>query len=220
MVDLPSSSQKLMWSQIHLDILKSRTEEFIKSRPVDITSHFKPTRPGFDTVFRIQQQTPPEIILGVGDVIGNMRDALDHLIWELTVAYNGHPLQWTAWPIIRRRADWPLKGKNGKANNRSGEYKIRGIDPKYWPGVMRHQPFYGKRKDAARPMHALWVLDELRKSRPTPEARRSSRKCGTDSHHNPSAGCRCSRAHSILLPCQAAQRRLGNRTVANLGRAY
>jgi hypothetical protein len=75
MVDLPSSSQKLMWSQIHLDILKSRIEEFIKSRPVVITSHFKPTRPGFDTVFRIQQQTPPEIILGVGDVIGNMRDA-------------------------------------------------------------------------------------------------------------------------------------------------
>jgi hypothetical protein len=161
-IDLPSSEQKLLWAQIHLNRLKKRISLFTKSNPVEITSHFKPKRPGYDTVFRIRKPTPPEIILGVGDVIGNMRDALDHLIWELTVAYKGHPLPRTAWPIVWQRGDWPLNGKSGKENKRSGEYKIRGIDPKFWPGVKYHQPFYGKRKDEPSPRHPLWVLDELR----------------------------------------------------------
>jgi hypothetical protein len=162
MTDLPSSEQKLLWAETHLNALKKRVRAFTNNRPVEITSHFKPKRPGYDTVFRIKRLTPPEIILRVGDVIGNMRDALDHLIWELTVANTGHALPGTAWPIIRRRADWPLTGKNGKPNTRSGEYKIRGVHPKYWSGVKSHQPFYRKRRDDARPIHALWVLDELR----------------------------------------------------------
>jgi hypothetical protein len=159
---LPSSGQKLVWAQVHLDALKKRIEIFGKGNPVEITSHFKAKRPGYDTVFHIRQNTPPEIVLGVGDVIGNMRDALDHLVWELTVAYTGHPLKWTAWPIVWQRIDWPLKGKSGKPNNRSGEYKIRGIDPKLWPEVKRLQPFYRKRKEDPSPKHILWVLDELR----------------------------------------------------------
>jgi hypothetical protein len=162
MIDLPSSEQKLIWAQVHLNTLKERVNAFTKSQPVEITSHFKPNQPGYETVFRIKKLTPPEIILGVGDVIGNMRDALDHLIWEMTVAYTGHPLPRTAWPITWQRADWPLKGKGGKQNNRSGEYKIRGIDPKFRLGVKRHQPFYRRRKDQANPRHALWLLDELR----------------------------------------------------------
>jgi hypothetical protein len=159
---LPSSEQKLLWAETHLNVLKKRVQAFTNSRPVEITSHFKPKRPGYDTVFRIKRLTPPEIVLRVGDVIGNMRDALDHLIWEMTVANTGHALSGTAWPIIRRRADWPLRGKNGKPNNRSGEYKIRGVHPKYWSGVKSHQPFYRKRKDDTSPVHSLWVLDELR----------------------------------------------------------
>src|SRR3979409_2036075 len=103
MIDLPSSEQKLIWAQIHLNSLKERVSAFTKSNPVEITSHRKPRRPGYEAVFRIKKPTPPEIILGVGDVIGNMRDALDHLIWEMTLAYKGHPLPWTAWPIIRQR---------------------------------------------------------------------------------------------------------------------
>lgn len=162
MTDLNSSERKLVWAETHLDALKKQVQAFINGRPVEITSHFKPKRPGYDTVFRIKRRTPPEIVLRVGDVIGNLRDALDHLIWELTVANTGHALPGTGWPIIRRRDDWPLKGKNGKPNRRSGEYKIRGVHPKYWSGVKSHQPFYRKSTDHASPVHALWVLDELR----------------------------------------------------------
>ena len=96
-----------------------------------------------------------------GDVIGNMRDTLDHLIWEMTVANTGHALPGTAWPIIRRRPDWSLTGKNSRPNNRSGEYKTRGIHPKYSSASKATSPSTGKKGDVS-PIHALWVLDELR----------------------------------------------------------
>ena len=149
-----------------------------------------------------------------------MRDALDHLIWEMTAANTGHALPGTGWPIIRRRADWSLTGKNGRPNNRSGEYKIRGIHPKYWSGVKSHQPFYRKRKDDVSPIHALWVLDELRNLDRHRRLAVVPVRRGGDTHHNRSTRSRRSRTRSRALPCQASQRRIGNRTLANGARAH
>src|SRR5205085_11585437 len=64
-------------------------------------------------------------------------------------------------PIIRRRPDWSLTGKNSRPNNRSGEYKTRGIHPKYSSASKATSPSTGKKGDVS-PIHALWVLDELR----------------------------------------------------------
>ena len=157
-----SSIQKLAWANYHLDKLKEAAELFVQKDTVGIESEFKAKRPGYDLVFSVLQLPPPDIVLRTGDVIGNLRDALDHLIWELTVAYNGSQLPGTAWPICVSPTQWPLTTVNGKKNTSSGEWKIRGIAPALWPEVKRLQPFWRKRKVSARPKHWIWILDELR----------------------------------------------------------
>jgi hypothetical protein len=146
--------------------LKPLADAFEKDDPAIVTSHFKPKRPGYDLIFRVVKETPDPIPLLTGDVIGCLRDALDHLVYELTVAFSGKPKRshQTAWPVCEYRSQWPMRKSptSRGINKTSGEWKVSGMHPKAQAKVWRLQPFYRKRSPGPHRKHPLWILDELR----------------------------------------------------------
>ena len=163
--DAPSSFLKWAWAYHHLGTLQKLAERFENSQPAEIVTKFKPKRPGYDRIFQVTKPTPEPIPLIAGDVIGCLRDALDHLIYELSVAYSGAvPLDIkVAFPICERRSQWLMQpGGTGRVNTRSGEWKTQLIDPRAQARVRSLQPFYRKQRDGPHRKHSLWMLDELR----------------------------------------------------------
>jgi hypothetical protein len=160
----PSSALKLAWARHHLDALQKATEAFEQSEAAHVIGQFKKKRPGFDLIFEVQTPTIPEIPLRAGDAVGCMRDALDHLITELALAYRGAnaDLRSAAFPVCERRSQWRM-GVHPKINKRSGEWKVRDIDPRARGIVYGLQPFYRKQRNGPfRAPNPLWVLNELR----------------------------------------------------------
>lgn len=162
---IPSSWLKLAWARHHLDALQEDAENFERSQAATVTPEFKPKRPGYDLRFLVLKPTRVTIPAGAGDAIGCMRDCLDHLVYELTVAYSGavRPGFKPAFPVCERRSQWPMLSSKNKINKQSGQWKVCGIDPRAQALVYRLQPFYRKHGNGPfRAPHLLWVLDELR----------------------------------------------------------
>lgn len=163
--DSSSSLLKYAWAEHHLNALKMAVGVYEKSQPAVIRSHFKPHRPGYDLTFHVIKWPQSDISLMAGDVVGCLRDALDHLIYELTTHHAGVPARshQTAWPVCEYRSQWPMrKGSKARVDHRSGEWKVHGIHPKARALVYRHQPIYRKHKPGPHRRHSLWMLDELR----------------------------------------------------------
>jgi len=64
-----------------------------------------------DGVYRVrfaQADTPPaDLALPLGDMLGNLRAALDYLVWQLVLVNGGTPTTRSAFPVIRKAAAWP-----------------------------------------------------------------------------------------------------------------
>lgn len=74
-------------------------------------------------VYRLRVDTPPPPRLSAmaGDVVHNLRAALDHLAWALVEANGGTPSRGTEYPIASSKKDLPAlaKGRLKGASNRS-----------------------------------------------------------------------------------------------------
>jgi hypothetical protein len=160
----PSSFVKYGWSSHRFERLKTLVREFEASQPGVIRPTFKPKRPGYDLIFRVDRQPPDEFALLAGDVIGGLRDSLDHLIFELS-AFHSPTVDpnVTAWPGCERRSQWPVKPSSRRGARLSPvERKVAGLPVEAQVVVCRHQPFYRKRTDRPHVRHPLRILDELR----------------------------------------------------------
>jgi hypothetical protein len=103
----------------------------------------------------------PEVVpLGaaIGDVIHNLRAALDYVVWELSDKFSGpapqplplkDPWRRIQFPVVSDPAHWP-----GAVSR-----YLWAVDPKLHARFQRLQPFYPRRKHPQR--HWLAVLQEL-----------------------------------------------------------
>jgi hypothetical protein len=160
----PSSFVKYGWASHRFDRLKTLVREFEASKPAVIRSTFRPRRPGYDLTFHVDQQPPDEFALLAGDVVGGLRDSLDHLIFELTehCAPGRLPATQPGWPVCTRRSQGAMTSAKGRVNRASGEWKIAGLPREAQRQVRRYQPFHRRHGDGPHVRHPLWILDELR----------------------------------------------------------
>lgn len=92
-----------------------------------------------------------------GDVISNVRAALDHLVWALTVA-NGNtppPVPFGKW----RRVEFPVERDPAKWRDTAKKH-LWGVRPRDQTRLKKLQPFY-RRKSANIDRHWLHRLNEL-----------------------------------------------------------
>lgn len=149
---------KLIRAHQHLIALKAGIQRFEEGNPAVIVAEFEPNRPGHDIRYIVRKPIPARFGPMIGDVIYNLRAALDYAVYELTIAHTGHPLEGTAFPVCRTRQAWgQLDGRTGSPAGNTGLYKVRGVSREARAVIKRLQPFHRKKYRK----HPVWMLDEL-----------------------------------------------------------
>ena len=98
----------------------------------------------------------------IGDILHNLRSALDHLMWELARLRNfGHePPEWTraTFPIFPNRGRFWRKGRDGRWTSASGASALQRVPGDARRLILEVQPY----KDGGRAKeHPLWLLHRL-----------------------------------------------------------
>jgi hypothetical protein len=96
-------------------------------------------------------EVPPTIALAAGDVLQNLRSALDHLAWELVVAAGNEPDANTAFPISANE----MKYENNKLQ------KMNGMSQDAMDAIDALKPYKGG-NDTLWRIHALNNIDKHR----------------------------------------------------------
>lgn len=133
---------KLNRAKEHVDTLDQELRVFIESysnrRPVEHT--FDGTWHIICTDPPIHEPLPPRISLICGDIIHNIRCALDHLVWQLVLIDGNEPDRWNSFPIYAKAEDFESRVKFPKDPKRS---PLHGIDlnGEAWALIEREQPY-------------------------------------------------------------------------------
>ena len=112
---------KLDRSKAHLDDLENSIGKYFESTPFIIEKTEEEAKGDLVYLVRIIRSVPLEIASIAGDVVHNLRSALDHLIWQAVEFSGGSPTRSTCFPIhkdsvrIDEAIAEALKGANKSA---------------------------------------------------------------------------------------------------------
>jgi hypothetical protein len=163
----------------HLVALEKRVQRFVDSEPYAIYSEKDP--PAREHIVFLKVLKPPRLedwAIVAGDVLHNLRSALDHIVWELAIRHLGkppYPLErdWKrlAFPIFREKCVY-LYGPDKKATKKilrgSGLDQIRSVDPAFQALFKSLQPFRDGPKRDRNPLQVLHELELIDKHRALP----------------------------------------------------
>jgi hypothetical protein len=159
-------NEKILRATRHTDALEGTVAELLQQALyVAVTeNHFAEGEEEGHFAIRAYEHTlHPVNELGViiGDVVHNLRSALDHLAWQLAILDGCEPPPaLTEFPIFLKESDYEARTpKTGEPRRASGLFKVRGLDPNDQAMVKSMQPFHTHPSD---PKGApLWVLHDL-----------------------------------------------------------
>ena len=128
---------KVRWAAQHLESLYDEVRAFSNSepKPLRFVQEVDKERSRYVVRVRIERDPPIEWSLRVGDVVHNLRSALDHLIWQL-VLRNGKTPRGTQFPIFDQR---PVKPGDVERWNRM----IAGVSDEAERFIAACQPYQG-----------------------------------------------------------------------------
>lgn len=116
-------------------------EAFIERRPNQLRFD-KKSEPGWVRMFVVVEPVPIRVALIAGDVVHNLRSALDHLAWQLvTLEGQKAPGTHTAFPIYTCKTEFEERVRNPSKGRVS---PLHGIDPAgyNWARIERAQPYH------------------------------------------------------------------------------
>jgi hypothetical protein len=142
----PSSLRKLAWAEHHLDTLDGEVRSFLERQPYTIV-----TKPGadhtrYEFIFDFEEHPFDRWSHIVGDVLANLRNALDHAVYELgvheaggNVPENGDRLM---FPITRslndfRKVRWRIETLSDDAID-----QIEALQPYHHPPGIDHSTIW------------------------------------------------------------------------------
>jgi hypothetical protein len=91
----------------HLESLERDGERFLKSKPYAVTMEFEPQTGRYIARFRARKQPPLSMSVRVGELVHNLRSALDHVAWVLASA-NADDAGALWEPKTRRKIMFPV----------------------------------------------------------------------------------------------------------------
>lgn len=166
MTSLPGRWLKFHRGEQHLKRLDREVEAFVapgKRDPIDITQNFDRDHQEWVCTIISVPECPPHWGLLAGEAIHNLRGALDHLVWDLSILYcNREPLDpkdrpWrTQFPICRKASDW--KGSDIQK-------MVKHINPTHSARIEQLQPYHGWDGPRAHPLLSLNDLSNTDKHR-------------------------------------------------------
>ncbi len=137
---------KLDHARGHLDRLQSELVEFERFRPFQHVRDWD--EEGVAYVYRAQvnREPPPAVGLLIGDVLHNIRSALDHLVWELD----------DRDADLKRETEFPIFLEQERYQ-KGALRKVAGLSADAQSIVENFQPYHSPTPD----LHLLWVLHAL-----------------------------------------------------------
>ena len=127
---------KLARADEHFDLLEREIDTFLadESKPVALSIPYLDPDSGYHLVYAVVEHAPP-LRLGVivGDVIHNVRSALDHLVWQLVLLNGGKPGRDHSFPIADHPNDFAAQAVK----------RLDGVAPRHRAVIESVQPYHG-----------------------------------------------------------------------------
>lgn len=142
---------KLDRADAHLKSLQEEVATFLDSETYGVRHHFHPDGRHYTLSVQIKREPPLLLSVLVGDLVHNLRSALDHLAWQLVLANGGTPTRATQFPIFTSdpASGDPLRKWTGS---------IEGMASPIGQAIRAIQPYHaGNRAN----LHSLAVLAAL-----------------------------------------------------------
>lgn len=161
--ELEAIFDRLGRAEEHLETIRCRLLSHYKADKYLLTGEYQRdfNRPGGRGIVVSDQTTTPEIDPRLNTIIGellhNLRSALDHLAWQLVLNAKGTPTDDTKFPIEAPTTNPQGKqGTPGVAGDVSPKAKalIRSAQPYQWGARYREHPLWL--------LHKLWNIDKHR----------------------------------------------------------
>lgn len=143
---------KLARSVEHLVELDDGVHQYLDANPVGIQRQVQPDGETSVIAFVVKEQPPIELAILAGEVVHQMRSALDHLANQLVRAAGNTPTRSTSFPTARER---PQKGINVPGGVGSRALQI----------IESLQPYHRRDQPQKHPLallNELWNIDKHR----------------------------------------------------------
>src|SRR5579863_2868849 len=112
MADLSGVIAKLDRADEHRFAFEDLYEAFAQSEPYGIFTEFDPKTGWHILRWQVVREPPfTELALLFGDMISNLRAALDYLVWQLVLVSGNRPGRRTAFPVVKRAKDWEVQSR-------------------------------------------------------------------------------------------------------------
>lgn len=152
--------RKLAWARKHLDALDATMEAFLQSDACYATVEHDMKSGYCRARIRFAQELPTDWSLAVGDIVHNLRSALDALIYSLAVKHlgrapTGREVIQIQFPVVDERKDWP--GECGR--------RLAHVHADVRAAVERLQPYHRKNRRFKHPLAVLRDLSNVDKHR-------------------------------------------------------
>jgi hypothetical protein len=128
----------------HIDELAVACKQFIDATPFTLGRVIDPHTGYYNFTVNDLKSPPPQIGLMAGDVIHNLRSALDHLAYQLVIVNGNTPSRHTCFPIF----DDPAKLST------MDQRKVSGMSPAAIAAITAARPYRGGNEP-------LWIVHEL-----------------------------------------------------------
>jgi hypothetical protein len=148
---LTGAITKIRRADAHIETLYLKIRDYIQSHPHVIFSKRDPDTGHGKFVIKITHEPPPDLPAIVGDILHNLRSALDYIAAEALKQNGSETTRWTQFPICRTYDDF--------YNESFGHGRLLGIASKPFTRIMSCQPYqFGPDKID---IHPLWLLRNL-----------------------------------------------------------
>jgi hypothetical protein len=139
---------KVARAKTHLDSLFAEMTLFTDSDPFALgTGRPNASRTEWTYPLRLRRPIPIDWGVVLGEVAHDLRSALDHAIYQLSLDFSGKEVERSGFPISGKTSSWEIRGAKATKDNPEGfaptcaRYQLRGVSPNVVDYVKRVQPF-------------------------------------------------------------------------------
>lgn len=162
---LKDAQAKVARAKEQLAGLEAEFQRFSDSKPYTLRQEHDLETQEFILVYYPSSPIPDNWPIIIGEILYNLRSALDLAVYELTVREQGAPLKNTEFPIFDDKDLFSALKKNGDPAPGSGLFKIRGLSQKTRDCIESMQPYNLRQPDRVSTLlllHEMNILDKHR----------------------------------------------------------
>lgn len=141
---LASARIKVKRADKHLDDLQNMVEAYLAREPYTVVREEEDQPRRIVWRLRIKEPIPDIFSAVIGDVIHNLRCALDHLTWSLVIANSEVPGEHTMFPVL----------SNPKELDSAVRGRVKGASPRAMRLIKRLKPY-------DRGIQPFWIIHRL-----------------------------------------------------------